>query len=1007
MRPELEQLARIDAYVNKTMDAAEIAAFEAEMQSDPAVYEAVQTQQLLVTTIQRKALMAYVTAATPPPTVPPRDGSFLSHFKWPIILSSVVIGAIVSWFAFDGDNKKTVESHEPSHPIQQRISQSPTVADKAVDSVIPQKVAFTYEPTKTTSIQPTYQRTFGGLETWIAPELQQITIDPTKQELVQCADGTLILVPENAFVDADGNTITQPVTLEIIEALTLDKMVAYNLTTMSNGHALETGGMVYIQPKLNGTTVTLAEEKAIHIEIPAENYNPNMKAWEGIPDGNGNLNWENPQEIENYLIPVAMESLDFLPEGFREEVAATLPFRGYVSSSKKLEDSLYYSLGGNISDIEEETLGDRIRPQKKSKNPFTRLRGGKRSKKERIPSGAAVLQFDHLSMHKTVGYSVTFFIGKEEIRSSLFPGTNRLTTDFIGVSNVTVYNSRCEGITFKNVAFKEGEITVLNCSEWQCNGSNGVATAETADTTTTCYINPSSVSAIYNTAFENTFIATKAFQERLQALHKIENAQPLFDLYVNQLEKNLHEIDAQVADRLAGENKILFEQFAREKLTNVKPEGQEFARLKQFYSDEVIKEKNRVAQQQREYNRKSAEALEEIQQEIIQRRLDFEDDQRSIRRRYDKKSASILKKIGAGNFASAPKRVVRNVKPNVAQRASYKVNWYTTGWVNIDSYLHLLSKGEKQIPIAVSKSAGTKIYQSINSLNTLLGLNNTTSGYTAHFPDQPSSEFENSLAIGIRRTNGKLKLSAQFFNPYAVRNVALKQWEDVSEKEFKQRLKTLYPGGAQMLKELEREEQQIQLARERQQRAEKQRQLMEEAITELQQEFETNNAELTEKQRTLQEQQAKERAYVQHLSDFINPCTNRNSEPFTNTATEVPLSMANSSVTDNSELQLGSWDVSPQYVGGFLAMNDFIKRNIRYPQKAIDQGISGKVHLQVTLDNRGKVREVKVLRSEPKSTLLEEEAIRVVMSMPKWKPAQRNGVFVASRTTVPVNFFLD
>ena len=162
---------------------------------------------------------------------------------------------------------------------------------------------------------------------------------------MQCKNGSLILIPKNAFVDAEGNPIKENVTVERVEALSSDKMLGYDLSTMSNGKALQSDGMIYIQPKLNGKNLQLAEGKTMHIEIPTDKYNSEMMAWRGVSDGKGNLNWENPQKIENYLIPVDLSSLDFIPNGFREAVQATLPFKNHSKSSRTLEDSLYFPFG--------------------------------------------------------------------------------------------------------------------------------------------------------------------------------------------------------------------------------------------------------------------------------------------------------------------------------------------------------------------------------------------------------------------------------------------------------------------------------------------------------------------------------------------------------------------------------------------------------------------------------------------------------------------------------------
>ena len=805
MRSELEQLALVDAYVNNEMNAAESAAFETQMLVNPGIQEAVELQQLLVTAINRKALLAVATAAAPI-AVPPRSGSILASFKWPIILSSIVIGGIITWLSMRSDNAET-----PVDKDNIRATQQPSAGGQnsllAIhnDSLEDAIATPNYEVVRTTNMQSTNRREFGGLETWISPEVQQIVVDPTKDELIECKDGTVILVPKNAFADADGNAISEPVTLEIIEALTMDKIVAYNLVTTSNGEALKSGGMVYVQPTLNGTELALAEGKALHIEIPTDDYDPNMKAWEGIADGNGNLNWENPKEIENYLIPVSMNSLDFLPDGFRDEVSATLPFKGYKLSSKTLEDSLYFSMGNtnvkNTNPLSEKSqLNSKINQSEPKSTGRSKL--VKRKTTQKIPKGIAVIQF--VNLPKDANFIASYFIGKREISDTL--RGNQIRTDFLGSSSMSINGNGCSPFAFKRVEFKSGEITTLDCSEWNCGTTNGPVPILSAASSaaTSCFINPSSVFSIHTPEFENTFIATREFQERLQALHKIKNAQALFDLYVNQLDKNLFEIDKQVAARTAGNDKIVFEQFAAQKLTTVKTDGQEYSKLKQFYTSQVKKQQQEVNNRQREYNQKSAEELQEIQEQIATIRSNYLTDQQQIRKKYS--SSPIVNSQMASTSTSVPRRSrvsSKKVRPSVGRQPTYKVNWFGTGWMNIDSYLHELSKGKKQIPIAVAASDNMTIYQSVNSLNTLLSLNNVGGEYNAYFPSSQNPIFAKSIALGVSRADGKLKVAAQFFNPYASSGVALSNWEEVTEDEFKERLRDLYPGGQTMLNGLE------------------------------------------------------------------------------------------------------------------------------------------------------------------------------------------------------------
>ena len=92
----------------------------------------------------------------------------------------------------------------------------------------------------------------------------------------------------------------------------------------------------------------------------------------------------------------------------------------------------------------------------------------------------------------------------------------------------------------------------------------------------------------------------------------------------------------------------------------------------------------------------------------------------------------------------------------------------------------------------------------------------------------------------------------------------------------------------------------------------------------------------------------------------------------------------------------------PEYKGGYDAMMNFLKNNIRYPETAKKSGIQGTVYIQFIVEKTGKVARVKILRGISKEC--DEEAIRVVNSMPKWIPGRQSGKAVPVMFQIPVKF---
>ena len=98
------------------------------------------------------------------------------------------------------------------------------------------------------------------------------------------------------------------------------------------------------------------------------------------------------------------------------------------------------------------------------------------------------------------------------------------------------------------------------------------------------------------------------------------------------------------------------------------------------------------------------------------------------------------------------------------------------------------------------------------------------------------------------------------------------------------------------------------------------------------------------------------------------------------------------------------YDSYPMYPGGDTGLKRTIAVNIQYPMQAMEQGIQGKVLLNVTIDTLGRVQGIEfVQHAHP---LLEQEAAVVMLSLQQWVPAYRNGEPATFKFTIPINFFM-
>ncbi len=94
-----------------------------------------------------------------------------------------------------------------------------------------------------------------------------------------------------------------------------------------------------------------------------------------------------------------------------------------------------------------------------------------------------------------------------------------------------------------------------------------------------------------------------------------------------------------------------------------------------------------------------------------------------------------------------------------------------------------------------------------------------------------------------------------------------------------------------------------------------------------------------------------------------------------------------------------------EFKGGQKALMEFLRNNLKYPKKALDIDIQGRVLVKVVITQEGKVRDPEIIRSV--DPLLDEEALRVVGKMPDWIPAEIDGgKKVNSYYTLPITFKL-
>lgn len=95
----------------------------------------------------------------------------------------------------------------------------------------------------------------------------------------------------------------------------------------------------------------------------------------------------------------------------------------------------------------------------------------------------------------------------------------------------------------------------------------------------------------------------------------------------------------------------------------------------------------------------------------------------------------------------------------------------------------------------------------------------------------------------------------------------------------------------------------------------------------------------------------------------------------------------------------------PEFPGGQQQLYKYINENIKYPVIAQENGIQGRVICQFVVNRDGSLVDIDVVRSSGEPSL-DKEAVRVIKSMPKWKPGKQRGKPVRVKYTLPINFRL-
>ena len=140
-------------------------------------------------------------------------------------------------------------------------------------------------PTPTSSISTFFDN---NLES----EIQIFTVNPSTNYMITGINGTTLFFNANTFEDMNGNTVSGPIEIEMIETQSNKEMLLWNRpTTTTNGQLLVSGGIVYVNVSQGGNQLSINDNAPIQASVPSNNYIA-MDYFTGSEDNDGRFGWE-------------------------------------------------------------------------------------------------------------------------------------------------------------------------------------------------------------------------------------------------------------------------------------------------------------------------------------------------------------------------------------------------------------------------------------------------------------------------------------------------------------------------------------------------------------------------------------------------------------------------------------------------------------------------------------------------------------------------------------------
>ena len=539
---------------------------------------------------------------------------------------------------------------------------------------------------------------------------------PNDGALVMTISGVLLSFDPESFT-LNGEPYTGEVYAQYQEAQHADDILAAGLSTMSGDNLLETQGMFSVQAySTSGDKLELKKDKSIYVQVPVNEVKSGMELYQGERKADGAIDWVEPRPIEKKPVLADMKDLDFYPKDYE-------PYLNEIKwkQGKSARDSLYLTFDcyssndvSNQSKLSGQQLFESLcatchRPTLDGTGPKLKGVRDQWEKGGALPGSiyTFVRSWQEAAMFDDYA---TLVSKKKPTAMSKFPELSDSEIDAIldycdSHSDYSDQYSIAEENIEEVIYEAPFEYDTIFDEAPSVNGASAAASegvVETAmDEACGNYVQPSSVLAFWDPKMNNTNLATRDFEKRMQAIHRTCN-NDILEKYTSQLDKPLSEIDQQVADMGYQE----FTAFANEGVGKINLDNAHAQRLQSFYESSIkrLKDLGRKAKK-REVKRRAKwdEVTEKSREKELKRRTWRE--QQAYKEEYNFNLNNVKKQMGSSvgfdiqhgdapvlNIDAQVAIATRNretttiVNPITGETAEIKYNDFTVSVANASNY---------------------------------------------------------------------------------------------------------------------------------------------------------------------------------------------------------------------------------------------------------------------------------------------------------------------------------